>query len=69
MELDPDTGVVSVLRTATVADVGKAINPQLVEGQIVALETVHHGIESLPAAMLELFRGGNIGKTVVLLDR
>jgi NADPH-dependent curcumin reductase CurA len=38
-------------------------------GQIVALETVHHGIESLPAAMLELFRGGNIGKTVVLLDR
>jgi len=38
-------------------------------GKIVALETVHHGLESLPAAMLELFRGGNIGKTVVLLDR
>jgi NADPH-dependent curcumin reductase CurA len=38
-------------------------------GRLVALETVHHGIESVPAAMLELFRGGNIGKTVVLLDR
>jgi CO/xanthine dehydrogenase Mo-binding subunit len=33
VEVDPDTGVVSVLRTATVADVGKAINPQLVERQ------------------------------------
>jgi CO/xanthine dehydrogenase Mo-binding subunit len=33
VEVDPDTGVVSVLRTATVADVGRAINPQLVERQ------------------------------------
>ena len=33
IEVDPSTGVVSVLRTATVADVGKAINPQLVERQ------------------------------------
>ncbi len=33
VELDPETGVVKVLRTATVADVGKAINPQLVERQ------------------------------------
>jgi CO/xanthine dehydrogenase Mo-binding subunit len=33
VEVDPDTGVVTVLRTATVADVGKAINPQLVERQ------------------------------------
>jgi NADPH-dependent curcumin reductase CurA len=38
-------------------------------GRIVALETVHHGLESLPAAMLELFRGGNIGKAVVLVDQ
>ncbi len=38
-------------------------------GQIIALETVHHGLESLPAAMLGLFRGGNIGKTVVSLDQ
>jgi CO/xanthine dehydrogenase Mo-binding subunit len=33
VEVDPETGVVTVLRTATVADVGKAINPQLVERQ------------------------------------
>jgi CO/xanthine dehydrogenase Mo-binding subunit len=33
VEVDPHTGVVTVLRTATVADVGKAINPQLVERQ------------------------------------
>jgi CO/xanthine dehydrogenase Mo-binding subunit len=33
VEVDPETGVVSVLKTATVADVGKAINPQLVERQ------------------------------------
>jgi CO/xanthine dehydrogenase Mo-binding subunit len=31
--VDPETGEVTVLRTATVADVGKAINPQLVERQ------------------------------------
>jgi len=33
VEVDPDTGVVTVRRTATVADVGRAINPQLVERQ------------------------------------
>jgi CO/xanthine dehydrogenase Mo-binding subunit len=33
VQVDPDTGVITVLRTATVADVGKAINPQLVERQ------------------------------------
>jgi CO/xanthine dehydrogenase Mo-binding subunit len=33
IEVDPDTGMISVLRTATVADVGRAINPQLVERQ------------------------------------
>jgi CO/xanthine dehydrogenase Mo-binding subunit len=33
VEVDPQTGVVTVLRTSTVADVGKAINPQLVERQ------------------------------------
>lgn len=36
-------------------------------GRIVALETVHHGIESAPAALIELFHGGNIGKAVVQL--
>jgi CO/xanthine dehydrogenase Mo-binding subunit len=33
IEVDLDTGVVTVLRTSTVADVGKAINPQLVTRQ------------------------------------
>ncbi len=33
VEVDPETGVVRVRRLATVADVGKAINPALVEGQ------------------------------------
>lgn len=33
VEVDPALGQVNVLRTATVADVGKAINPQLVERQ------------------------------------
>jgi CO/xanthine dehydrogenase Mo-binding subunit len=33
VEVDPELGVINVLRTATVADVGKAINPQLVERQ------------------------------------
>jgi len=33
VELDRDTGVVRVLQTSSVADVGKAINPQLVERQ------------------------------------
>jgi CO/xanthine dehydrogenase Mo-binding subunit len=33
VEVDPETGVVTVRRTATAADVGKAINPQLVERQ------------------------------------
>jgi CO/xanthine dehydrogenase Mo-binding subunit len=33
VEVDPGTGVVTVLRTSTIADVGRAINPQLVERQ------------------------------------
>ncbi len=33
IEVDPETGVIEVLRIATVADVGKAINPQLVACQ------------------------------------
>jgi CO/xanthine dehydrogenase Mo-binding subunit len=33
VEVDPDTGAVRVRKTATIADVGKAINPQLVERQ------------------------------------
>jgi CO/xanthine dehydrogenase Mo-binding subunit len=33
VKVDPETGYVEVLKTATVADVGKAINPQLIERQ------------------------------------
>ena len=33
VSVEPDTGVVTVLRTATVADVGRAINPRFVERQ------------------------------------
>ena len=33
VEVDPETGIVEILHTATVADVGTAINPQLVERQ------------------------------------
>jgi len=33
VDVDPDTGFVHVRRTATAADVGRAINPQLVERQ------------------------------------
>ncbi|AIJ21202.1 xanthine dehydrogenase family protein molybdopterin-binding subunit [Amycolatopsis methanolica] len=34
VEVDPDTGKVTVLRYAVAQDVGKAINPQMIEGQI-----------------------------------
>ncbi|GMR02770.1 MAG: xanthine dehydrogenase family protein molybdopterin-binding subunit [Acidimicrobiia bacterium] len=33
VELDRDTGVVRILQTSTIADVGRAINPQLIERQ------------------------------------
>jgi len=33
VEVDPSTGIVRVRRTATAADVGRAINPQLIERQ------------------------------------
>ncbi|SNR65877.1 CO or xanthine dehydrogenase, Mo-binding subunit [Haloechinothrix alba] len=34
VEVDPDTGRVTVLRYTVVQDVGRAINPQMIEGQI-----------------------------------
>jgi CO/xanthine dehydrogenase Mo-binding subunit len=34
VEVDPDTGNVSILRYVSIQDVGKALNPTLVEGQI-----------------------------------
>jgi carbon-monoxide dehydrogenase large subunit len=35
LEIDPDTGVVTIDRYAVVDDVGKVINPMIVEGQII----------------------------------
>ena len=34
MEIDPDTGVVAVVRYACIDDLGRVINPMIVEGQI-----------------------------------
>ena len=34
VEVDPDTGVISVLRYIVVDDVGKAVNPMIVRGQV-----------------------------------
>jgi xanthine dehydrogenase molybdenum-binding subunit len=34
VEVDPDTGKVTILRYVSIQDVGKAINPTLIEGQI-----------------------------------
>jgi xanthine dehydrogenase molybdenum-binding subunit len=42
VEVDPDTGQVSVLRMVAAQDVGRAINPTIVEGQIQG--AVHQGI-------------------------
>ena len=48
VEVDPDTGVVDVLRYTVVDDLGKLLNPMLVDGQ------VHGGIvQGIGQAMLE----------------
>jgi NADPH-dependent curcumin reductase CurA len=36
-------------------------------GELDSTETVHERIESVPAAFLELFSGGNLGKMLVRL--
>jgi NADPH-dependent curcumin reductase CurA len=41
--------------------------PWLASGQVVAAETVVHGLENTPEAFLSLFRGGNTGKMLVEL--
>jgi NADPH-dependent curcumin reductase CurA len=37
-------------------------------GQLIALDTTYTGLEAVPTAFLDIFRGGNVGKSVVLLD-
>ena len=34
MEIDPDTGVVAVVNFTAVDDVGRVVNPMIVEGQV-----------------------------------
>jgi hypothetical protein len=36
-------------------------------GQLIALDTAYTGLEEVPIAFLDMFRGGNVGKSVVLL--
>jgi carbon-monoxide dehydrogenase large subunit len=51
VEVDPDTGVVQVARYAAVDDVGRAVNPMIVHGQ------VHGGItHGISQALLEQVR-------------
>ncbi len=48
VEIDPETGEVAIVRYATVDDVGRAINPMIVEGQ------VHGGIaQGIGQALME----------------
>jgi hypothetical protein len=37
-------------------------------GRLVALESRYHGLEAAPSAFLDLFQGGNVGKTVVVTE-
>ena len=50
VEVDAETGVVTILDYATAQDVGRAINPQIVEGQIVG-----GVVQGLGGALLEHF--------------
>jgi NADPH-dependent curcumin reductase CurA len=34
-------------------------------GKVIALETEHEGLAAAPRALVDLFRGGNIGKAIV----
>lgn len=57
VEVDPDTGIVTVLRYAIAQDVGRAINPTMIEGQ------VHGGVaQGLGYAMLENLRLDDTGR-------
>jgi NADPH-dependent curcumin reductase CurA len=38
-------------------------------GRLLALETKRYGLESAPAAFVELFRGGNVGKSIVVVNK
>lgn len=50
------------------AQVAAEIGPWVATGEIVHQETVAHGIQSTPAAFIDLLAGANIGKMIVALD-
>jgi NADPH-dependent curcumin reductase CurA len=37
-------------------------------GKLIALDTTYTGLEAVPTAFLDIFRGGNVGKSVVLFE-
>ena len=56
VDVDPETGKVTVLRYVVVQDVGRAINPQMIEGQI------HGGVlQGVGYALFEHLRLGDGG--------
>ncbi|MFN8111420.1 MAG: xanthine dehydrogenase family protein molybdopterin-binding subunit [Thermoleophilia bacterium] len=64
VRVDPDTGIVTARRTATIADVGRAINPAFVERQDEG-----GSIQGLGTGLFEevVFEGGHLA-TETLLD-
>lgn len=57
VEVDPDTGVVKVLRYAITYEVGKAVNPALVRGQLAG-----GAVQGIGGALLEEFRYSEQGE-------
>jgi len=59
VEIDPDTGEVEVMDYVSVEDVGRVLNPMLVEGQI------HGGVaQGIGQALLEMIRFGEDGQLI-----
>jgi CO/xanthine dehydrogenase Mo-binding subunit len=57
IEIDTETGDIKILKVVTALDLGKAINPQLVEGQIIG-----GVVQGLGTAMMEEFVFDDKGK-------
>jgi len=49
------------------ADFYRDMGGWIAAGKVTSRETVRDGIEAMPDAFLDLFRGGNIGKMLVRL--
>ncbi len=57
VELDPETGAVEILRYFIAYEVGRAVNPKLVEGQLIG-----GAAQGLGGALLEEFRYDDSGR-------